>query len=299
MAITWSPTQILSGAAMSGLSNGNLTVNGSAKTFLATVGKQSGKWYWELDTTAGTESYSYGMGVSAIQHNQNNSNVSGEYSVGWQSQSYGIISDGSIRISGATIGVSPVGCIVGIALDATLKRLWFARNNVWIMSGDPEDNLNPAVDAIVHSWFKGNLFFPSCTPFTGSMTAHFASADFTYAPPTGFSALTEPSDWTGLVGRALPTSSLLRRDMEDGGALSIIEPVTRLNAIPPQSRRVRLCDQRSGRLVREQWSDPTTGEVDFQYLREGQWVLYALDHTYEHEAVIISDRLATVDGLRP
>lgn len=297
MAITWSPTQILSGEAMTGLSNGNLTVNGSAKTFLATVGKQSGKWYWELDTTAGTESYNYGMGVAAIQHNQNNPNVSGEYSVGWQSQSYGIISNNFIRISGVTIGVSPVGCIVGIALDATLKRLWFSRNNVWIMSGDPEDNLNPSVDAIVHSWFQGTLFFPSCTPFTGSMTAHFAEADLTYTPPTGFSALTEPSDWQGLVGRALTTP--LRSDMEDGGPLSIIEPVTRLNTIPPQSRRVRLCDQRSGRLVREQWSDPITGEVDFQYLREGPWVLYALDHTGEHEAVAISDRLATADGLRP
>ena len=87
--------------------------------------------------------------------------------------------------------------------------------------------------------------------------------------------------------------------MEDGGALSIIEPVTRLNAIPPQSRRVRLYDQHSGRIVREQWSDPATGNVDFQYLREGPWVLYALDHTGEHEAVIISDRLATADGSRP
>jgi hypothetical protein len=89
------------------------------------------------------------------------------------------------------------------------------------------------------------------------------------------------------------------RDMQDGGRLSIIEAVTRLNAVPPQPRRVRLCDQVSGRTIREQWSDLTTGLVDFQHLREGPWVLYALDHTFEHEAVAISDRLATVDGARP
>jgi len=100
-----------------------------------------------------------------------------------------------------------------------------------------------------------------------------------------------------MSGRAIVL--ILRRDIEDGGALRIIEPITRLNTIPPQSRRVRLCDQRSGRLVREQWSDPTTGNVDFQYLREGPWVLYALDHTHEHESVAISDRLATADGSRP
>jgi len=99
-----------------------------------------------------------------------------------------------------------------------------------------------------------------------------------------------------MAGRALVLT--LRQDLVDGGNLSIIEPVTRRDIIPPQSRRVRLHDQRSGRLVREQWSDPATGNVDFQYLREGPWVLYALDHTYEHEAVAISDRLATVDGSR-
>ena len=91
----------------------------------------------------------------------------------------------------------------------------------------------------------------------------------------------------------------LTRDVYDGGSLHIIEIVTRLNAVPPESRRVRVCDQVSGRCVREQWSDPNNGAVEFQYLREGPWVLYALDHTYEHEAVAISDRLATADGSRP
>ncbi len=102
-----------------------------------------------------------------------------------------------------------------------------------------------------------------------------------------------------MSGQVLSLSLLLSKDLYDGGGLRIIEPVTRLNAVPPQSRCVRLHDQPSGRIVREQWSDPVTGNVDFQYLRAGPWVLYALDHTYEHEAVAISDRLATVDGSRP
>jgi len=45
------------------------------------------------------------------------------------------------------------------------------------------------------------------------------------------------------------TTLTLRRDVEDGGPLAIVEPVTRLNS--PVRRRVRLCDQRSGRVVRE------------------------------------------------
>lgn len=95
----------------------------------------------------------------------------------------------------------------------------------------------------------------------------------------------------------LRTIGRYSRDMVDGGAYQIIEPVTLLNT--PISRRVRLCDQRNGRLVREAWSDTETGDVTFDYLRAGPWVLYALDHTGEFEAVAISDRLATADGERP
>lgn len=94
--------------------------------------------------------------------------------------------------------------------------------------------------------------------------------------------------------------SILRRDMEDGGPYRIIEVVTEM-LTPVGPRRVRLCDQISGRCIREQWSDPITGEVDFQYIRQGPWVLYALDHTEAptFEAEAISDRIATVSGERP
>lgn len=88
-----------------------------------------------------------------------------------------------------------------------------------------------------------------------------------------------------------------RKDAEDGGPYRIIEAVTALNA--PVRRRVLLIDQFSGRVVREQWSDAATGEVDFQNLRQGPWVLYAVDHTLTYEAVAISDRIATLTGDRP
>lgn len=100
-----------------------------------------------------------------------------------------------------------------------------------------------------------------------------------------------------ILGRCL--NNIIRRDVADGGALSIIEPVTRMNAVPPQRRHVRLYDRVCGRAVRAQWSDKVTGHVNFQNLRAGKWDLLAHDHTYEFEAVAISDRESTVDGLRP
>lgn len=102
-----------------------------------------------------------------------------------------------------------------------------------------------------------------------------------------------------MSGRVLVQEGL-RRDMEDGGPYRIIEVVTEMLS-PVGPRRTRLCDQISGRCVREAWSDPITGEVDFQYIRPGPWVLCALDHTEAptFEAEAISDRMATLTGERP
>lgn len=98
-----------------------------------------------------------------------------------------------------------------------------------------------------------------------------------------------------MAGRVIsPTRSI---NQSFGGFLKIIEPVTRLNA--PAYRRVRLHDQHSGVPVAESWSDAESGDVTFSFLAAGPWVLYALDHTLEFEAVAISDRLATADGARP
>lgn len=84
------------------------------------------------------------------------------------------------------------------------------------------------------------------------------------------------------------------------GPYRIIEVVTEMLS-PQGGRRTRLCDQISGRCIREQWSDPVTGEVDFPDIRQGPWVLYALDHTAAptFEAEAISDRIATLSGERP
>lgn len=89
----------------------------------------------------------------------------------------------------------------------------------------------------------------------------------------------------------------LSKDIYFGGSLKIIEPVTLLNS--PVQRQVRLMDQISGMYVHQSWSDADTGNVLFDHLALGPWVLYSLDHTGEYEAVAISDRLATADGERP
>lgn len=86
---------------------------------------------------------------------------------------------------------------------------------------------------------------------------------------------------------------VLSRDLYFGGTLRIVEQVTRLNS--PAVRRVRLCWQHTGRLVREGWSG-SDGSIVFEHLAAGPWILYVLDHTGEFEAEMIADRMASVDG---
>lgn len=35
--------------------------------------------------------------------------------------------------------------MIGVALDASQGRVWFAKNGVWLNGGQPEEDLNPAV----------------------------------------------------------------------------------------------------------------------------------------------------------
>ena len=47
----------------------------------------------------------------------------------------------------------------------------------------------------------------------------------------------------------------------------------------PVARRVRLHEQSSGRLVRETWSDATTGAYSFTGLRLTTYYVVSFDHT--------------------
>lgn len=57
----------------------------------------------------------------------------------------------------------------------------------------------------------------------------------------------------------------------------------------PVRRRVRLHDQPTGALVRETWSDPSTGAYGFENVREGVYYVLSIDHTGEYGGVIETD----------
>jgi hypothetical protein len=86
------------------------------------------------------------------------------------------------------------------------------------------------------------------------------------------------------------------RSEHDGGVLQITG-TTKVIGSPanvPVRRRVRLHEQRSGRLVREVWSDAATGAYAFTKLRAGTYYVTAFDHTGAYGGVIETDLVPEV-----
>jgi hypothetical protein len=81
-------------------------------------------------------------------------------------------------------------------------------------------------------------------------------------------------------------------DVEDGGTLRIAGAV-KIDGSPPVPvrRRVRLYHQLSGRLVRETWSDATTGAYAFEKLAPAEYEVRANDHTLIYDPAAVDRRV--------
>jgi hypothetical protein len=90
--------------------------------------------------------------------------------------------------------------------------------------------------------------------------------------------------------RALGT---IHRPPDEGfdSGLGQITGTTKNTGTPPTPvrRRVRLHEQSSGRIVRETWSDATTGAYSFSGLRVTRYYIVGFDHTGLYSGVIETD----------
>ena len=79
-------------------------------------------------------------------------------------------------------------------------------------------------------------------------------------------------------------------DMEDAGAFRIVGTVKEKNTPTntPLRRRVQLFNQRSGRRIRETWSNATTGAYTFNDIKGGpeRYFVVAFDYAENYRAVI-------------
>jgi hypothetical protein len=89
---------------------------------------------------------------------------------------------GFTTVGSGGFGTLAAGDVIGIAVDASLKMLWLAKNNVWRASGDPVGGLLP-----YFTWVPARTVFP-CIAMQNTCLAELVPSSFTYSPPSGFSS---------------------------------------------------------------------------------------------------------------
>lgn len=185
---TWNPSDK---AADITLSNGNLTADhdGSASADLncvrATIGKSSGKWYWEI-VTSNFEGYigvaNASLGLTSWLGGDTNgwsycgTEISGHVYGGRKAYS------GNAFSYGANYGSSAV--VISVALDMNAGKIWWAKDGVWQGSGDPANGTNQAFTGL-----SGTLF--PCIQMnnnTNQATLNAGASAFSHSVPSGFNS---------------------------------------------------------------------------------------------------------------
>lgn len=103
------------------------------------------------------------------------------------------------------------------------------------------------------------------------------------------SKITLNPGWPTQAINAQVRGSIARIDVEDGGPYRIAGTTERevtpgVFVVHPY-RRVRLFERLTGRLVREQWSDPLTGAYEFSQIKLREYILLTDDHARYYNAV--------------
>lgn len=167
---TWNPADKSSAISLSG---GNLIAAVPASTaglVRSTIGKSSGKWYWETVGIGGTGPI---QGIAQTGTSVNNWPGADAYSVGY----YGV--DGRWYSNGTGYSASltyTATDVIGIALDLTGPTLYFYKNNVLAQTISIGSSTYYA--AVSQSGGSTNA----------TATTNFGASAFTYSPPVGFNA---------------------------------------------------------------------------------------------------------------
>lgn len=164
---TWNSADKSANIALSG---GDLTATHTVTTgyvgVRSTIGKSTGKWYWEV--TIGAKGGSDAVYPSAML---STAAFTGPYQTGyWGYLSQGYSECANVETGGkATFGV---GDVIGIALDADADTVQFFKNNTSQFT----------CTSVAGTVYAGLLMYDN----NDAMTANFGATALTYTPPSGF-----------------------------------------------------------------------------------------------------------------
>ncbi len=171
------------------LANGNTsatkTTSNAHSAVAATLSKSSGKWYFEVRVDASISTDGIIIGAEKL--------APGSTFVGAASYGFGYYQTGQ-KINASTpytFGASyGAGDVIGVAIDATAQKIWYAKNGTWQGSGNPSAGTGEAF-----STAAAPSIFPAASVFYGSgdsVTIRTRAAEFSYSPPSGFTEWADP-----------------------------------------------------------------------------------------------------------
>jgi hypothetical protein len=195
-----------SGATFSEGNTKVVTGSGVYAPVFSTVGLNAGKWYWEVIPTIAGAGNPSGLliGVGSSQ------TTAAAQELGHNANDYGFYGqDGKIRNNDAYASYGAayaVDDVIGVALDLTNNKLYFAKNNTWENSGDPTSGATGTgafsiTMGVLDRWVASCSYWDASTATyefnfgnpPSANTSDEADANdygkFEYAPPSGYLAL--------------------------------------------------------------------------------------------------------------
>jgi len=189
--ITW--TKLKPTTVTTSQGNTHVDTGGITRNIFGSIGLTTGKWYWEIKVTSNVAGF--GAGLAKESASTSSSPFSANmYAIAASDGTF--YNEGSGGTSGTGLSTND---IMGLAYDADAGKIWIAKNNTWMNSGDPAGGSGEMSSSIPTT--------EAMFPFTGTanvtMTAEgeFGATAFTYTPPTGFNAI----NTTNLLEASAPT----------------------------------------------------------------------------------------------
>ena len=189
-------------------SEGNLNFIASDANYrhaVSSMAVQSGKWYAEFKAVSGFSGVDKGVGIYRTDNAYSATTGLGNYTTG---TTWSYSAAGYVRTNNNTTDNEATftdGDIVSVAMDLDNNKLYFAKNNTWINSGNPESGATgTGAYAIVAGDFyhfaatsisSGGAALWSCNFGSPSYANSSDAADangygaFEYAPPSGYLSL--------------------------------------------------------------------------------------------------------------
>jgi hypothetical protein len=168
---TWNPSDK---SASITLSNGNLTAvqggtNGVFQSVRSTIGKSSGKWYWEYTAVGNGRMASIALSTAGLTATYLGADANGWGFYGGDGKKYN-------NATGVAYGTTfTAGDVISVALDMDAGTVIFYKNGV---------SVGTAFTGLTGTMFAGI----SNDTNNDGFTANFGATALTYTPPSGYCA---------------------------------------------------------------------------------------------------------------